>query len=140
MKVTLIPETHRGKAIIGIYFPYNFKLKETLKQFPKIRWSLSKGCFYIDYSDEKMTALKRFLGTHGIAVDASKFSSELKKLAAKPRVARGMLPSLSSAQVPVYDAFVAFLRGKRFSESRYAFIADLYMNFFGLIRTKHLKI
>jgi len=117
MNVVLSPGTHRGNLIIGIYFKYNFELKERVKQFPETRWSLSKGCFYVTYSEKTLDALQQFLRSHLYRVNASEFTSEVIAPLPQSTNERFSLARIPPETVRIYESYIAFLRGKRYSES-----------------------
>lgn len=50
MNITLDTFKHRGAQQIGIRFPFNYEVKEYIRQFKGVLWSATHTCFYVPYS------------------------------------------------------------------------------------------
>ncbi|MCB0458343.1 MAG: tyrosine-type recombinase/integrase [Flavobacteriaceae bacterium] len=123
--VTFMHLVHRKRNCMALRFPYDFALKEYLKQFDGVSYSETHRCFYILYSEEKIALLKSYLleGGYGIA---GEFSDSLKTWAIKGK-ASPTLPPLPPDKLLIHKKYVDFLYGKRYSHST----VSVYSNFVG---------
>ncbi len=117
MKVILEPLLHKGVQRIGITFTYNFELKEYLKKFRGMRWTETHRCFYVSHDPATLTKLSDYLQAEGYQVDMDAFRFAQRDKNYFKRKKGGLLPNLHPHNIPVYQNYIKYLRGKRYSES-----------------------
>ena len=130
--ITLSTFTHNTKSCIAIKFLYSFKAKEFIKKGPDVKWTKTHRCFYIYYDELRLEKLKKYL-TH----------SEYKILGDKPAIVknnrRGVVTNqkpLTEEKTEVYRHFIAFLKGKRFSQSTVTTYSNFILDFLRYTREK----
>ena len=74
MNITLDIFKHRGFHQIGIHFTYNFSVKEYIKQFNGVKWSVTHGCFYFKYETHSYTAFLKHLKAKNWVVDTTEIN------------------------------------------------------------------
>lgn len=72
MRITLDIFRHKGVNQIGIRFPYNYKVKEYIKQYNGVLWSATHTCFYVAYSSATYANLLLHLQTMNWTIDTTK--------------------------------------------------------------------
>jgi integrase/recombinase XerD len=77
--VYLKPLYHRGRARIAISYDFNTEVNELIRSLPGRIWSKTQSCWYIDYSEEKLKALKYYLEGR-VIVNDSAFNSRDKDI------------------------------------------------------------
>ena len=122
--VTFTHLVHRKRNCMALRFPYDFALKEYLKLFDGVSYSDTHRCFYILYSEEKISLLKAYLLEGGYAIAGE--SSSLKTWGEKEK-ASTTLPPLPPDKLLIHKNYVDFLYGKRYSHST----VSVYSNFVG---------
>ena len=108
--------THRDKRCIAIKFRYNYALKEYIKRFKGIHWSMSKGFFYFDYSETKRQEFIRYLKEGGYTPQANTVIKNTTE-ATGAKNARIQLTRLNEEKVANFKRYVSYLEGKRLSLS-----------------------
>ncbi|WP_298239277.1 tyrosine-type recombinase/integrase [uncultured Algibacter sp.] len=124
--ITLVPFVHNNKSCIAIKFPYNFEVKEYLKKFDGVRWTKTHHTFYIYYNEVRLKDIKNYIKKGGINL------IDNRKLKISPRFSRGIkieLAPLNEEKTSVFRHFLAFLKGKRFSDSTIASYSGFILEF-----------
>ncbi|RZS95363.1 site-specific tyrosine recombinase/integron integrase [Cecembia calidifontis] len=111
MKKLVLKNDWMGKEpIIRIEFPYDFELKEYVKQFPGCSWDTKKKVWWVTYEDSMLSALLQyFKGKAWLDY------SELKKVEIPKKFAT--LPELDVFLKEEISKFEDWMRNKRYSES-----------------------
>lgn len=117
MKISLEPLVHKEVKSIAIRFSYNFELKEYLKKFKGVYWSNSFRCFYVKNEPNVLNELTQYLKARNYYVVSESFQYDVKKKMTHIRNEHVKLGELKSHNIPVYDKFIKYLKGKRYSES-----------------------
>ncbi|GEQ86236.1 integrase [Patiriisocius marinistellae] len=102
---------HKDLDCIAIKFEYNFEVKEYIKQFPTVRWSKTHRTFYIPYNFKTLKELKIFLIEKGYSFH-EKAEVPVINLNNSP-----ISPFLNLEKRNIYEHFLKFLEGKRYSKS-----------------------
>ena len=115
---------HRKKVQLLLLFPFNFELKERVKQLEGYQWSKTLRGWYTEFSSENMNRLKEALKNEvKFTLDASVYNTIEIKPTRIPR-------TISEENKEVIRLYVKYLRGKCYSESTvktyFTFIADFF--------------
>lgn len=111
MKKLVLKNDWLGKRpLIRIEFPYDFELKELVKQFPGCNWDTKKKVWWVPYSDDILSEMLRFFKGK-VWLDYSEF-----KKVEMPQVFTE-LPILSTSLAKEISMFEDWMRNKRYSES-----------------------
>lgn len=111
MKKLVLGNDWMGKQpIIRIEFPYDFELKELVKQFPGCTWDTKKKVWWVVYSDDKLSEMLHFFKGK-VWLDYS----ALKKVEI-PKTFPD-LPVLSESLAKEINRFEDWMRNRRYSES-----------------------
>lgn len=111
MKKLVLKNDCIGKnPIIRIEFPYDFELKELVKQFPGCNWDIKKKVWWVSYADDRLTEMIKFFKGR-----AWLDYSELKKVEI-PKI-HPDLPELGELLKTEVGKFEDWMRNKRYSES-----------------------
>lgn len=128
MKKLVLKNDWMGKRpLIRIEFPYDFELKELVKQFPGCNWDTKKKVWWVPYSDDRLSEMLRFFKGK-VWLDYS----ELKKVE-MPQVFTE-LPVLSTSLAKEISMFEDWMRNKRYSESTvktYCDAVSIFLRFLG---------
>ena len=131
MKVTLRPLKHKGYRCIAVEFIYNYELKEYLKHFTGIVWSVTHRIFYVKFTGSSvLIQLSNYIRSGGYAVDLSAFSgknSEIKK------------GSFSPEKKELLNNYIRYLRGLRLSENTIKVYSSFVLDFLYFIQNKDFK-
>lgn len=111
--ISLSPLFHRERLQIAIRFPFDEEIKDYLKKFPGICWSRTHHTFYLQHSEENTNRLFNYLVAKKWKVDKSSLYRTEGTGNAETK-AKELLTRESKKRLWQY---VAFLRGKRLSES-----------------------
>jgi hypothetical protein len=76
-KIEIKPIQHRGKSQIGLFFKYDEKLKNQLKQLG-YEFSITHTCWYIENNDENKRKLLQTIG-NSVEIMVSKENSNFLK-------------------------------------------------------------
>ena len=129
-KIILSPLRHREGLQIAVTFAYNAEVREHLKKFKGMKWSRTHQTFYVAFTVENKNALYHHLNSKQWFVDYS----QLKGLKEEKPPVLSKKESFSQAQKKILHEYVAYLRGKRLSESSvrtyYTFI-EKFISFIG---------
>lgn len=112
-RVRLFPFRHRGAIQIGIEFRYHANFLEHLKKLNGITWSKTHRVFYLPLSAENKKRLFLHLRLAGRYVDYRELESVPKEAGQTGLKAQ----QYSREQKKVMHEYVAYLRGRRYSES-----------------------
>jgi len=110
MKIFLKPLQVEGMACIGISFKDHLITKNYVSNYPNIRWSESDNCYFTAYSRKNMSELFDYLRVKKYFVDYSAFGSKKEITNIQPAV-------LSNKKDIIYDNYLRYLEGKRYSIS-----------------------
>ncbi len=121
MKVVLTPIYYKGRPAIEIRFPYNFKLKEYIKQFKGVYWAYQKRTFYFYHRDSQLRKFKKHLKAGGYKFTVEK-PSKTKVVRRKKEF---LLKPITPKKAATHKKFLQFLEGRRYSEST----INVYGNF-----------
>tara|TARA_B100001146_G_C16201073_1_gene444698 strand:+ start:16736 stop:17920 length:1185 start_codon:yes stop_codon:yes gene_type:complete len=119
MILTLRPLRHRNRWCIGIYFPFDYALKEMIKRIPEVSYSATKQVFYVSVTQVPLRKLTTQLYDLGVTVD----DREVRNLDAfttdtlPPQLTKAVLPKLSSEENKLWQQYLNYLEGKRYSEN-----------------------
>lgn len=111
MKKLVLKNDWIGKnPVIRIEFPYDFQLKEMVKQFPGCNWDTRRRVWWVAYSDERISEmLSYFKGKAWLDY------SELKKVELPKTFSD--LPVLADFLAIEISKFADWMRNRRYSES-----------------------
>ncbi len=111
MKKLVLTNDIMGKLpVIRIAFPYDFELKELVKQFPECTWDMKQKTWWVPYSDNKLSELMAFFKGK-VWLDYS----GLKKVEVPKSFPE--LPNLTELSTHEKTGFVDWMRNRRYSES-----------------------
>lgn len=96
--------------IIRIEFPYDYELKELVKQIPDCNWDTKKKVWWVSYSEDRLSEMKVFFKGK-VWLDYS----GLKKVDISKKIPE--LPSLEPSLAEEIRKFEDWMRNKRYSES-----------------------
>jgi integrase/recombinase XerD len=131
MKIILRPLRHKSQDCIAVEFPYNYSLKEYLKHFPGIVWSVSHRIFYVKYKDRSvLIRLSNYIRNGGYKVDHSAFSS----INSEEKV-----DLFSTEKKELLNNYIRYLRGLRLSESSVNVYSKFVLDFLYYIKDKPFK-
>lgn len=123
--ITLEPFTHKTKNCVAIKFPYSFETKEYIKKFEGVYWTKTHRTFYLIYDEVRLKKFKEHLKLGGLHV--------LKTQAeGTPQIKKGhhhKLAPLTQDKTKIYQHFIAFLKGKRFSKSTITTYSGFVLDF-----------
>lgn len=123
--ITLEPFIHKTKSCIAIKFPYSFETKEYIKQFEGVYWTKTHRTFYFIYDEVRLKKFVEYLKIGGLHV------LEATPETASPinNMQQHKLRPLTPDKTKIYEHFVAFLKGKRFSKSTITTYAGFVQDF-----------
>ena len=134
MKKLFLKNDCIGKnPIIRIEFPYDFELKELVKQFPGCNWDTKKKVWWVSYTDDRLTELITFFKGK-VWLDYS----ELKKVEIPKE--KEVLPNLSLEISNEIEIFVQWMRNKRYSENTVKTYKESINIFFRFIDNKPIHL
>jgi integrase/recombinase XerD len=102
---------HKDQDVIGIHFNYSIKAVEMVKTLSGTRWSGTRKCWYVPYSEENLRWLQTNMGTFGPVDSNAVYPGEIKK----PEPANHEI--LPEAFINRLEAFKRWLRSRRYSEN-----------------------
>ncbi|MDC7996247.1 site-specific tyrosine recombinase/integron integrase [Altibacter sp. HG106] len=119
MMVTLRPILHRNRRCIGLYFPYDYSLKEMIKRIPEVSYSATKKVFYAPLEQLSLRNLNTALNNLGVTVDDREVRNDtsLHAVTISPKHEKARLPALSSEEKELWTRYLNYLEGKRYSEN-----------------------
>ncbi|SIS76858.1 site-specific tyrosine recombinase/integron integrase [Belliella pelovolcani] len=115
--------------IIRIEFPYDFELKELVKQFPGCNWDIKKKVWWVSYADNRLTELITFFKGK-VWLDYS----QLKKVEI-PKAQPVLPPLIASLEIEI-NKFEDWMRNKRYSESTIKTYKDAVIIFLRFLENK----
>lgn len=68
-KIVLTQSIHKEKKVLLISYPYNSEITNMLKSTGKARWSQTKRCWYIPYSETDIQVIKELLSKNGLSFE-----------------------------------------------------------------------
>ncbi|MBK7128007.1 MAG: phage integrase N-terminal SAM-like domain-containing protein [Crocinitomicaceae bacterium] len=116
---------HKGKPVIGIYFPYNNQLIQRIKKIEGVRWSYSQRCWLIESNE----------------MHCQKLLVEFPELEIK-RLCREKIPAylrLSEEKNLAIDSFVKFMQSKRYASTTIKTYTDCVRTFLAHFENKKLE-
>ncbi|APG59825.1 tyrosine-type recombinase/integrase [Christiangramia salexigens] len=117
-QVILRPFFHRGQHQVGVFFKYNSEIREHLKLLRGLTWSKTFSCFYLPDNPENRNLLKSHMEAGNYTTDCSAFiKTEESEVLLKDE--------LDTDSKQLLEAYILFLRGKRYSQST----VSTYCNF-----------
>jgi integrase/recombinase XerD len=123
--------------IIRIEFPYDFELKQLVRQFPGSNWDTGMKVWWVKYSDSRLSEMLQFFKGK-----AWLDYSELKKATIPQEKIKIILPDLSSEKIKAIQCFEDWLRNKRYSENTiktYRDAISVFLRFFGNKRIEEIE-
>ncbi|MCH7397745.1 site-specific integrase [Belliella sp. DSM 107340] len=133
MKQLVLKNDYMGKnPIIRIEFPYDFELKEMVKQFPGCNWDTKKKVWWVSYADERITEMIGFFEGK-VSLDYR----ALKKVEI-PKIPPG-LPHLTASQGIEIGKFEDWMRNKRYSKSTVKTYKDAVRIFLRFLSNKAIE-
>lgn len=115
--------------IIRIDFPYDFELKELVKQFPNCNWDTKKKAWWVSYTDDRLTELITFFKGK-VWLDYSR----LKKVEI-PKEQPILSELVASLEIEI-GKFTDWMRNKRYSESTIKTYKDAVIIFLRFLENK----
>lgn len=139
MEITLKIFQHHNKEQIGIYFPYNYDVKEYIKRHEGVKWSDTNKVFYIEHVSNNFNLLfnylrakKWFVNYEQVKKIAAKDQKEIKQ---KTKVVR---KQLSVKKLERLNAFKLWMEQQRYSDNTINTYSSLLKVFFEFYYTKEL--
>lgn len=127
--ITLKALLHNGSDQIGLWFDFDFKLKEVVKDIPGMRWSYTHKCWYIaakentvDFITKKLENLARIDNQYHPPQEASPTKDDIQ---------------INEESIRHIDDFHRFLRSKRYSRSTVATYTQFIQSF---LKHTHKKL
>jgi integrase/recombinase XerD len=116
--VKILTATHRDKEVLQLHFQKNESVLSKLRSNRQLRWSQTMNCWYMPYQKDVLSQLFHQLkGAAFIDYEALKESNKEKEVTSKAKpLANALLPLPEEIQTKV-QAFVNWMRSKRYSES-----------------------
>lgn len=112
-KITLTTIEHRNALQIAINFEHDEEVEDHLKKLGGVQWSATKNTFYLPFTSGNKGRLFRHLTSRKWYVDYS----GLEKVPRQEQKAAALKVELEREQKKLLHEYVAYLRGKRYSES-----------------------
>ncbi|QOD59420.1 tyrosine-type recombinase/integrase [Polaribacter haliotis] len=125
--VSLEAFTHNSQHCIAIKFPYNFELKEYIKQFHGVRWTKTHSTFYIYYNEVRIENLKIYLAKGDIQIITNNKNEVAQRIST--RGIKIEQKTLNKEKTIVYKHYLDYLKGKRFSKSTIASYSNFILEF-----------
>ncbi|WP_291787629.1 site-specific tyrosine recombinase/integron integrase [Cecembia sp.] len=123
-----------NNPVIRIEFPYEYELKELVKQFPGCNWDTKRRVWWVAYSDERLSEmLQYFKGKAWLDY------SELKKVEIPKDKVSVVLPNLSAVNSKEIQLFEQWMRNKRYSENSIKTYREAISVFFRFLDNKPLE-
>lgn len=128
---------HKGQEVLLIGFKYNMELKEYLKKFKGIEWSITLRSFYLLYDKEITNILFKYLRDKDYYIDYSalktkKEDSEIERSANKIIIG----PEISDEILHEINEFKKWMSQKRYSKNTINTYESMLLLFF---RFQHPK-
>jgi site-specific recombinase XerD len=117
MKIILESFKHRGMQCIGIRFAFNQTTKEQVKTIKKVRYSMTRKCFYVPQEQDSLHEVYTFLRSKGHWIDYSAFAGFRAEKVTTTKQVVSSTRFLSEAGKSLHREYVSYLRGQRLSES-----------------------
>ncbi len=126
-KVSLQRKRHRGKQVIMIFFDYDLKMIEQVKQVTEARWSASNKAWYIPAKSTRLKQLQQALQGHA-------------DIAGQVRDLRETYLLREQAGSKEVERFRKYLQGRRFSQNTINVYLYFVEDFLGYIQHKALAL
>jgi len=130
-KIEIKPIQHRGKSQIGLFFKYDEKLKNQLKQLG-YEFSITHTCWYIENNDENKRKLLQTIG-NSVEIMVSKENSNFLKNTTNHR------SNLSDHVQHELNEFENYLQGLRYGTRTIQVYMDLARLFLGYYKQKKIE-
>lgn len=122
--ISIKMEGLKNQDFIFISFKYNEELISVIKQTKRFRWSVSKRCWYLPFSNSNLDLIHQIFGAITIInMDQSICQASKQPIKKINRV-------ISEHNKEIIRGYVSYLRGKRYSESTiktyFTFMADFF--------------
>ena len=124
--VSLDSFTHNSQHCIAIKFPYNFEIKEYVKNFNGVRWSKTNSTFYIYFTEVRLEDLKAHLKKGNLNIISQNKEKQISQISKGVKID---LKPLNIEKTIVYRHYLEFLKGKRFSKSTIASYSCFILEF-----------
>lgn len=133
MKTIVLKNGYFGKKpTIRLEFPFDFKLKELVKAYPGCQWDPKQKVWWVPYTEDQFNDVLRFF--KGKAwLDYSRFQT------VKLRPSYPELPPLTEIITEEINAFVDWMRNKRYSESTIKTYKESIAVFIRFLESKPLE-
>ena len=138
--VTLKPFWHNETKYIAIHFNDNDTVKNYVKAFPEVNWSITYNIFYTKYHKESINKLFTYFRKRGWYVDYDAFKTPFNETEvpdAKKAINISKLLPLIDAQKTQLTQFKKWLEQKRFSPNTvhtYTEVTGLFLRYMNLKR------
>lgn len=132
--------THRDKEVVQLHFIKNEAVLSKLRSINNLRWSQTMCCWYIPHQKNVLNLLfSQLKGTAFLDYEALKLTKNENELipTAQP-VATALLPLAEESQAKV-QAFVNWMRSKRYSESTISTYTDALKTFLRFYADKDIR-
>jgi len=114
-KIFLEPFQYEGLPRIAIRFQYDEIIINKVRLIPGRKWSGDYRIWHINFSEEKLVALKHYLSADDIIIDDSAFSS-CENILTYKSTAKFTKQGLSKCQKNHMDQFKIWLKSRRYSD------------------------
>ncbi len=134
--IILKPLNHRGESQIGIYFPFDALVKETIKQFKGVKWSQTHRVFYVQDTTKNRQELFKYLREEKFYVDYNALKKEIKPLK-EPFKQSPEFPELTDGQKDELERFKKWMAQKRLSKNTINTYAGVTLQFLRYLNLKN---
>lgn len=114
-KIFLEPFQYEGHSRIAIRFNYDKSIIEKIRLIPGRRWSDADKCWHIEYTEEKLNALKYYLSSEGILIDDGNIDRKAIQSSSR-KLKNPVSTKLTSHHQNGLDRFHIWLKNQRYSD------------------------
>ncbi|MCX7552085.1 tyrosine-type recombinase/integrase [Xanthomarina sp. F2636L] len=143
--ITLKPLYYKDKSQIAIGFSFNEKTKSYIKKFQGVNWSKTHSTYYVAHNQNTLHELFTYLRKGEFYIDYKSLKyvrkehiTTISKVKSPDKLT--LFQALSKEQKTILKEYVAYLRGKRLSESTvssYGFFILRFLNHHKTIDKSH---
>ena len=144
--ITLLPLIHRGEQQIAIKFENTNETRDFVKSFKDVKWSQTKGTFYVNFTPLKIIYLRDFYRDGGYDVITDSYTNldapenayvALSQAPGKPSK-KDLYKALPLSHQRVLKDYIGFLKGKRLSKSTIKTYGYFALRFLDLHKNKNI--
>ncbi|GIV26997.1 MAG: hypothetical protein KatS3mg027_0811 [Bacteroidia bacterium] len=134
--IVLKPIVHNNKKCIGIYFPYDNNLIESVK-LVGARWSSTLKCWYVENTRENFNCLYQTLKGK-VWIDLSELKTKPFESKRENQHTAHTLPPLTKEAAEHIKAFEQWMQSKRYSSSTIKTYTEAIRTFFRYYASKQV--